>query len=472
MIVDDALIIKKGTDLELDIEALAFGGMGIAHIGDMVTFVKNAIPGQKVNARITKKRSSYLEARSLEVINESPHFIEVKCEHFADCGGCTFQNLDYSQQIMAKEIQMKDVFRRIGGFSHIDCASIVACENIFHYRNKMEFSFSNQEYVPEIEKDRKPENFALGLHAPGRWDKILDINSCHIQQPIANEILSTIKELSRNLEPYNMREHTGFLRNVMIRVGANTDEVMVNIVTSRENQKALNPIVESLIKKFPSIKSIVNNITTRKSGVSIGEQQIVLYGNEYILEKLGEFQFKISVNSFFQTNTEQAEKLYEIVLEESQLTGKEIVYDLFCGTGSISLYISKHAKMVYGFEIIMSAVQDAIENAIQNKVKNAWFFSGNLENLFRENKEAKGLDLPDVVIVDPPRAGLHQKTIEDILNKSPKRIIYVSCNPGTQARDVALLCSEDYKLNKLRPVDMFPHTPHVENVATLVRIKS
>ena len=287
--MSETVSIKKGADVELTIESLAFGGMGVAHFNNMVAFVKNAIPGQKVNARITKKRSSYLEARSLEVLNESPHFIDVKCEHFADCGGCTFQNLDYSQQTMAKEIQVKDIFRRIGGFQHTECASIVTCDDIFHYRNKMEFTFSNQEYVPESEKDRKPENFALGLHAPGRWDKILDINNCHIQAPIANEILSSIKELTRNLEPYNMREHIGFLRNIIIRVGANTDEVMVNIVTSREDESALAPIRDCLVPKFSSITSIVNNITTRKSGVSMGEHQIVLYGKEYIFEKLGEY---------------------------------------------------------------------------------------------------------------------------------------------------------------------------------------
>ena len=467
--MNEPITIKKGMDVELKIESLAFGGMGVSRINEKVTFVKNAIPGQTVTARITKKRSSYLEARSLEVLSESPHFVPVKCEHFADCGGCTFQNLEYEQQVAAKELQVKDVFRRIGGFKDVACDSIVKCDDIFHYRNKMEFTFSNQEYVPESEKERKPSNFALGLHAPGRWDKILNINECHIQTKIANEILTTIKELTKDLEPYNIREHTGFLRHAIIRVAANTDEIMVNIVTSRDDPDLLSPVSHALITQFPNITSIVNNITTRKAGVSMGEHQIVLHGKEYIIEKLGDYEFMISADSFFQTNTKQAEKLYDIILEESQLTGSEIVYDLFCGTGSISLFLSKHAKMVYGFELVPSAVQDAIQNAIHNKVKNAWFFGGNLENLFRENTEAKELDAPDVVVVDPPRAGLHTKTIEDILEKSPKRIVYVSCNPASQARDVALLCNERYKLVKLRPVDMFPHTPHVENVASLIR---
>ena len=467
--MNELITIKKGMDVELKMESLAFGGMGGSRIDEKVTLVKNAIPGQTVTARITKKRSSYLEARSLEVLTESPHLVPVKCEHFADCGGCTFQNLDYEQQVSAKELQVKDVFRRIGGFKDVACDSIVKCDDIFHYRNKMEFTFSNQEYVPESEKERKPSNFALGLHAPGRWDKILNINECHIQTKIANEILTTIKEFTKDLEPYNIREHTGFLRHAIIRVAANTDEIMVNIVTSRDDPDLLSPVSHTLITQFPNITSIVNNITARKSGVSMGEHQVVLHGKEYIIEKLGDYEFMISADSFFQTNTKQAEKLYDIILEESQLTGSEIVYDLFCGTGSISLFLSKHAKMVYGFELVPSAVQDAMQNAIHNKVKNAWFFGGNLENLFRENSEAKELDAPDVVVVDPPRAGLHTKTIEDILEKSPERIVYVSCNPASQARDVALLCNERYKLVKLRPVDMFPHTPHVENVASLIR---
>ena len=467
--MNEQITIKKGLDVQLEIESLAFGGMGVAHLNEMVTFVKNAIPGQTVTARITKKRSSFLEAQSLEVLSESPHFVPVKCEHFTDCGGCTFQNLDYSHQIAAKQTQVQDVFQRIGRFQDIPCEPILGCKDIFHYRNKMEFTFSGSEYVPEVRKDDEASDFVVGLHAPGRWDKILNINECHIQQPIANDILKSIKELTKELEPYNIREHSGFLRNVIIRVAANTGEIMVNLVTSREESDLLSPISYTLKSQFPTITSIVNNITTRKAGVSLGEHQIVLHGNEYMLEKLEDYEFMISADSFFQTNTKQAEKLYQIVLEEANLTGEEIVYDLFCGTGSISLFISKYAKMVYGFELAMSAVQDAMQNAAHNGVKNAWFFPGDLKDVFRENKEVKSLENPDVLIVDPPRAGLHPDTIPDILNKSPERIVYVSCNPTTQARDAAELCKEKYELVKLRPVDMFPHTPHVENVAVLIR---
>ena len=344
----------------------------------------------------------------------------------------------------------------------------------FHYRNKMEFTFSNREWVPEKDDDRKPSNYALGLHVPGRWDKILNINECHIQTPIANEILKIIWQtvLELECEPYDIKEHTGFIRNVIIRSSANTNDIMVNLVTCQEDIQSIQPIADTLINHFPQITSIVNNITNRKAGISIGEYQIVLHGNDYITEKVGGYEFMISANSFFQTNTQQATKLYNIILEEASLTGSEIVYDLFCGTGSISLYISTHAKMVYGFEISMSAVQDAMQNAINNKVKNAWFFAGDLKDLFRNNLEAKNLEMPDVMILDPPRSGLHPQTIEDILEKLPKRIVYVSCNPATQARDSKELCKKKYSLVKLRPVDMFPHTPHVENVATLIRNQS
>jgi len=437
----------------------------------MVTFVKNAIPGQHVLARITKKRSSYLEARTLEVISDSDLAVDVPCAHFKDCGGCTFQNLDYEEQLAAKQLQVRDIFQRIGGFEDVPSEPILGCSDIFHYRNKMEFTFANRRWTTEDELESADTDFALGLHVSGRYDKILNIDECHIQSKKANGILDLVKKLSRELklEPYDIKNHTGFLRYLMIRHTRNTNEIMVNIVTSREDTECLSPITNSLISQFPNINSIVNNITTRKAGVATGEHQVVLYGEETISEKLGDYEFSISADSFFQTNTKQTERLYEIIKEEAALTGNEIVYDLFCGTGSISIYLAKAAKMVYGFELVMPAVQDAMENAIQNKVKNAWFFAGDLANLFRENPEAKTLEAPDVMIIDPPRVGIHPKTVPDILQKAPLRIVYVSCNPATQARDVKELCVAGYELTKLRPVDMFPHTPHIENVATLIK---
>ena len=469
-LMNEVVLPKKGSDVELTIESLAFGGMGVARIHNAVVFVKNAIPGQKVVARITKKRSSFLEARRLEVLSESSKAVDVKCKHFESCGGCTFQNLDYSVQLKYKEEKVRDVFRRIGGFNNTNIEKIIGCNEQFYYRNKMEFTFSNRRWTVEGQDEHLSKDFALGLHIPGRYDKILNIDECYLQQPIANEILQRIKQLvyKLNLEPYDIKNHTGFIRNLILRA-QQTDEIMVNIVTSREETKLLEPVVEMITKEFPKVTSIVNNVTTRKAGVSQGEWEIILYGNGHIIEKLGDYEFEISANSFFQTNTNQAKNLYDVIVEESQLTGKEIVYDLFCGTGSISLYLSKKAMMVYGFELVGDAVQDAMENAQKNGVENVWFFTGDLMNLFRTNLEAQKLEYPDVMVLDPPRAGLHPKTIPDIVKKTPKRIVYVSCNPATQARDVKDLCENGYKLIKLRPVDMFPHTPHIENVATLVK---
>ncbi len=469
---DDTIIIpKKGTDIELQIESLAFGGMGVSHFGDMVVFVKNAIPGMKVLARITKKRSKYLETHTVEVIENSPLAVDVKCNHFADCGGCAFQNLNYKEQLLAKEHQVADVFRRIGGFQDISVETILGCEEVFNYRNKMEFTFANRRWVTDGEPEGVETNFALGLHIPGRFDKILNIDECHIQSKDANRILAIVKTLAQELEllPYDIKEHTGFLRHLMIRHAQNTNEIMVNIVTSSDGTKALQPIVKTLTETFPNIKSIVNNVTTRRAGVSTGEQQFVMFGKDTINENLDTYTYTISADSFFQTNSKQAEVLYKLIKEEASLSGNEVVYDLFCGTGSISIFVADEAKMVYGFELVMPAVQDAMQNAIKNGVKNAWFFGGDLMNIFQTNEEAKQLPKPDVMIVDPPRAGLHPKTIPDILEKSPKRIVYVSCNPSTQARDVKELCENGYSLEKLRPVDMFPHTPHVENIATLVK---
>ena len=379
-------IPKKGSDIELYIDSLAFGGMGVSKYNDIIIFVKNAIPNQKVLARITKKRSSFLEARALEVLKESNSSIDVKCKHFNHCGGCTFQNLIYEEQLAAKESQVKDILNRIGGFKDINVNPILGCDEIFHYRNKMEFTFSNRRWKTDLKLDSTDSNFALGLHVPGRFDKILNIDECFLHSKTSNKILGIIKKISQELElePYDIKNHSGFLRYLMIRHSTNLNEIMVNLVTSTNNHKKVKPIVDALVSEIPEIVSIVNNITSRKAGVSSGEEQILLYGKDTINERLGKFQFMISADSFFQTNTKQAEKLYEIIKEEAEIKKDDIIYDLFCGTGSISIYLANLAKKVYGFEISMSAVQDAIQNAHQNKIKNVRFFNGDLMNLLRK----------------------------------------------------------------------------------------
>ncbi len=464
------ILPKKGEIVSLTIESLAFGGMGVAHIGEMVVFVKNAIPGQEVEARILKKRSSYLEAKSLSVISDSSLSVPVNCAHFKYCGGCTFQNLSYEIQLTEKESQVRDIYRRIGGFIDVQIEPIVGCSETFHYRNKMEFTFSNHRFITELDEDL-PRDYVLGAHTPGKYDKILNIDQCLLQLDVCNDILQLVKARVRELDiaPYDIMNHTGFMRYLIIRTSEVNDEIMVNLVTASESPVKLQPLVDELIQRFPSIISIVNNITSRKSGVSVGEKETILFGRDYLADRIGELQFHISANSFFQTNTRQAATLYDIVRDHCGLTGEETVYDLFCGAGSISLYVASAAKEVLGFELVPSAIRDAWQNAELNGVENVRFFEGNLMDMFRDSPELSQLPLPDVLIIDPPRAGLHPNTVKDVLTQSPRRIVYVSCNPSTQARDVRLLCDEGYTLDKIIPVDMFPHTPHIETVAVLTR---
>ncbi len=461
---------KKGEIVSLDIESLAFGGMGVAHMGDLIVFVQNAIPGQRVTARILKKRSSYLQAKRMAVEIESTDFQSPPCTHFEYCGGCTFQNLTYSVQLTAKAGQVKDIFQRIGGFREVQIEPIVGCEEVFHYRNKMEFTFSNRRFVTGLDEDL-PRDYVLGAHTTGKFDKILNIDQCWLQPQICNDILITVKRKVRELglPPYDILHHTGLMRFLIIRTSEATGEVMVNLVTTEDAREKLRPLVDELTSAFPAIVSIVNNITTRKSDVSTGEKEIVLSGRDHLIDTIGNLTFRISANSFFQTNTRQALTLYKIVRDHCQLSGSETVFDLYCGAGSISLFVASRAKEVLGFELVPSAIRDALENTELNTIHNVHFIEGDLMEIFRKSPDISKLPSPDVLIIDPPRAGLHPHTLTDILTLAPQRIVYVSCNPSTQARDVKLLCEGGYTLGKIIPVDMFPHTPHIETVAILTQ---
>lgn len=460
---------KKGDELELTVESLAFGGKGVAHLNGYVIFIKGALPDQKVLARLTKRRNGYGEAKTLEILKETPSYITSKCDHFPTCGGCSFQDFDYYAQIEQKKAQVIDIFRRIGHMDKPKLNQVVPAEEIFHYRNKMEFSFSNRRWVLPEEEENAEADFALGLHIPGRFDKILDISTCWIQKPVANEILNTVRNVAQKtgLAPYDIREHSGYLRHLIIRLGERTDEVMVNIVTSREEKELLEPIVEGIKKVHPSVTSIVNNITRRRAGVSYGEWEVLLHGRPTITERLGDFTFEISANSFFQTNSVQGEKLYKIARDFAEFRGDEILYDLYCGTGSTSIFMAQQVKQVYGFEVVPPAVEDAVRNAVSNGIINCRFFPANLDKFFRKSSILSEIEPPDIVFLDPPRAGMHPKLVNDVVDMSPEKIVYISCNPSTQARDVALLSEKGFKLKNLAMVDMFPHTPHIETVALL-----
>ena len=459
--------IKRGVDLELQIESLAYGGMGLARKDDFVIFVKGGIPGQKVNARIYKKKKGYAEARVQHIITESPNSVEAPCDHFGVCGGCKIQNLSYNEQLKEKSNQVEDAFRRLGGFQDFKLDHVVGADPIFNYRNKMEFTFSPNRWVLETETEGVDRSFAVGLHIPGRYDKILDIKDCHIQPVIGNKILKVARDVCLvhpDLKPYDPKTHIGFLRFLMLRFGVNTNQIMVNLVTAYDDINKLSPLIDALLEQVPEITSMVNNVNTRKADVAFGEFETLVFGEPFIQETIGDLTFEISANSFFQTNTIQGKQLYDEVVKAAGLTGSEIVFDLYCGTGTIGLYLANQVKEVYGFEVIRSALEDAEKNAHQNKIANAIFLKANLDTFFKSGQLPRRIPKPDVVIVDPPRAGMHPDMTNYLYKFKAKKIVYVSCNPTTQARDAKVLAEEGYGIKSAVMVDMFPHTPHIETV--------
>ncbi len=469
---------QKGTELELTIESLAYGGQGVARYEGFVIFIKRgAVPGAKVRAVLTRKKKGFGEARILEVLEPAPSAVEPVCSHFGTCGGCSFQNMTYAEQLAQKQAQVGDLFKRMGHQIDVDLRPIIGCEQTFNYRNKMEFTFSNKGWVASKDDlDQAPDR-VLGLHIPGRFDKILPIDTCHIQHALGNKILQSVATYvaQSDMQPWDVRKHTGFLRHLVIRVAkAATDslEIMVNFVTAYEAADKLKPIADQLVAEVPQIVSVVNNINTRVGATAYGEYEIILHGKPIIQENLAGLIFDVSSNSFFQTNTAQAEVLYDQIKQAAKLTGAEVIYDLYCGTGSIGLTLAADAKEVYGFESVSSAIEDAARNALLNEIYNARFFQGNLEARFftsQSKKFWKSVEQPNVVVVDPPRAGMHPKLVTEVIEMKAQRIVYVSCNPATQVRDVGLLIEAGYKIMYLQPVDMFPHTPHIENICVLER---
>lgn len=334
----------------------------------------------------------------------------------------------------------------------------------------MEFTFSPHRWILESEPEGVDSSFALGLHIPGRYDKILDVDECHIQPELGNKILSIAKDVclnNRELKPYDPKTNVGFLRYLMLRFGVKTDQLMVNIVTAYDDINKLSPLIDTLLKDVPEITSMVNNVNTRKADVAYGEFENLIYGNQYIEEKIGELKFEISANSFFQTNSYQGEVLYEEIKKAADLKGDEIVYDLYCGTGSIALYLAGHVKEVYGFEVIRSSLENAEKNSVINRIDNAHFLKANLDTFFKSRQLPRRVPKPDIIIVDPPRAGMHPDMSGYLHKLKADKIIYVSCNPTTQARDVQILSDNGYNIKNAVMVDMFPHTPHIEMVMLL-----
>ena len=469
--------LKKGDSIELSVDDLAFGAKGVARLDDFVWFVERGIPGQKVKARVQRVKRSYGEAYVEEIIEPSPHQVDPPCPYFGICGGCQLQHLNYEIQVEAKTRQIRDILGRIGGLKDVEVRPTLPAKDIYGYRNKMEFSFSDQRWLQENDPPDKPRDFALGLHVRKRFDKVLDIDGCRLQGELSNRILKTVKDLASqtDLPPYSIRNHTGFYRFLIIREGKNTGDLMLNFVTSsqapNEGEDSMKWIVHKLFWKHPEVTSVIQSITDQKAQVAMSESERLILGPQKITEKIGNLFFEISPFAFFQTNTNQAQRLFETVGELAGFKGDEIVYDLYCGTGAIGISVADKVKHVLGIEVIESAAEDAKRNAELNKITNIEFILDDMKDFLSDtdtNVDIYGA--PDVVILDPPRGGTHPKSIKGLIKLASSKIIYVSCNPAILARDLQALCEKHYVLKAVQPVDMFPHTGHVEVVAVLEHV--
>ena len=450
---------------------LAAEGKAIAKINDVVTFVPFVVPGDVVDLQTTRKKSSFMEARAIRINKYSEQRCEAVCEHFGICGGCKWQILPYSEQIRYKQKQVEDNLHRIGKIEMPEISPILGSKKTEFYRNKLEFTFSNKRWRTneEIASQKEFDTMnAVGFHIPGMFDKVLDIDKCWLQNDISNQIRNEIRRyaLDNNLEFFDLRNQEGFLRTMIVRT-TSTGELMVIVVLYREDEEARTKLLQHISEHFPQITSLLYCINS-KANDTITDQTIHIFkGNECIYEEMEGLKFKIGPKSFYQTNSEQAYELYKIARNFAQLNGDELVYDLYTGTGTIANFIARSAKQVVGIEYVPEAIEDAKENAKLNGITNTCFYAGDMKDvLTKEFIDKHGT--PDVIITDPPRAGMHQSVIDAMLLANPKRIVYVSCNPATQARDIALL-DEQYRLTAIQPVDMFPHTHHVENVVLLER---
>lgn len=465
------MALKKGEEVTLEIESAAFRGKGVAKVDGLAVFVYGTAPGDVVKARIIKKKKNYREAKLLEVLEPSKDRIEPKCQHANVCGGCSWQHVPYAKQLEYKGQQVADHITRLGGLSDTIIHPAMGSESEFYYRNKMEYSFSNRRWLTreEINRDEFVDDsgFAAGMHAPGRFDKILNLNECHLQRTESFEILDFVRNycIQYDIPPFDAMKHEGFMRHLMIRNSFHTDDFMVNLVTYQDDQELIKKLSDELLEKFPVITTIVNNINDTKSPTSIGRIEKVIHGPGYIVDKIGDHTFKIHPNAFFQTNTAQAERLYETAREFADLKDGEIVYDLYCGVGTLSLFMSQKAEKVLGIELVDVAVQNAKFNAKENNIGNVSFIKGDMKDVFTQEMVDK-FGAPDVLITDPPRAGMHPDVVKRLKELKVPKLVYVSCDSSTMARDLKEL-AEVYDVLEVQPVDMFPQTYHVEAVAKL-----
>ena len=485
---------KKTVLEDLLITDYAAEGKALAKLDGKVIFVSGAVPGDVADVLLIKNKKDWAEGRVLKIKEFSKERVDPFCKHFGTCGGCKWQMLPYSKQLQYKQQEVEQNLRRIGKVDLPEILPIVGADDTVHYRNKLEFTFSNKEYYPNPLPPPSPEGGALdpdnnvsfnefaespvpslgggggfgalGFHVPRIFDKVIDIEECYLMDDINNKIRNTVRAfaLENNFTFYDIRQHTGWLRNIIIRL-CTTGELMVNICLNHDEETDRKKLFDHLLQQVPQITTLLYTINPKWNDSIYDLTPQAYFGKGFATEMLEDFEFKISPKSFFQTNTKQAEKLYTITRDFAGLTGNEIVYDLYCGTGSIGIFVSKQAKKIIGVEVIEEAIADAKENAALNNISHAEFFAGDVIKICNDNFFAQH-GRPDVIITDPPRAGMHEKLVNKLLEMAAPKIVYVSCNTATQARDLGLL-SEKYTIEKIQPVDMFPHTHHIECVVLL-----
>ena len=449
--------VTKGQEVELQIDSLAFGGNGVARLDGFVVFVRSGLPGDRVRARVTKVKKGYAEAFRTELLAPGPDRVEPVCAHFPACGGCRFQDLSYGAQLETKAAQVRDALVRLGGIAEPPLEPIVPAASQYGYRNKLEYSFTTT-----------PDGPALGFHRAGRWDEVLPVERCHLTTDLGNAIRDAVRGWAREegLVAYSQATGEGYLRHLVVREGRNTGQALVQLVTAKGEKFETGYFVE-VLRRFPEVRSIHWAINDSPSEATNLPTRL-LWGADAIEEEILGLRFRVRPNAFLQTNTEMAARLYELAIEFAAVTGTETVYDLYCGTGTIGLALARSALTVWGVEISEESVACALENAELNGIGNAAFFAGNVGMSLAELGEKAGP--PDVVVVDPPRAGLAGKGLRRVGELEAPRLVYISCNPTTLASDVKYLAAEHgYRLERARPVDMFPHTPHIETVALLTR---
>lgn len=482
---------KKNIIVEkVRVEDYAAEGKSLAKVDGKAIFIEGVVPGDVVDVQLGRNKKDWAEGRPLRFHSYSADRVKPFCSHFGVCGGCQWQMLPYEKQLLYKQKQVKDNLQRIGKVALPEMMPILGANETRYYRNKIEYTFGTKEFLPAAEfKKLREEKDALisgdsvlvasppaggggregavaGFHAKGMFDKLVDIQTCYLQDEPTNAIRLAVKKFAKenNYTFYDIRNHVGFLRTMQVRL-CTTGELMVNIVFGEENKSNTTALLDQILQQFPAITTLLYTINTKKNDSLFDLEPVVYHGKGYAIEKLEDFQFKIGPKSFFQTNTKQGEQLYKVARDFAELSGNEIVYDLYCGTGSIGIFVSKKAKKIIGVEMIAAAIEDAKENAALNNLNGTAFFAGDVIEVCNNEFFAEH-GRPDVIITDPPRAGMHEKLVRKILEMAAPTVVYVSCNPATQARDLNLL-DEKYAVTKIQPVDMFPHTLHIENVVQL-----